>query len=1478
MATIRSVFSPGQTFNVLDPNAWVGGVVPGPNDIAQIGENGNFYTRINMQGSPYDINDAELSHLKPWTGSIAEIRVDDNNVVWGGTYEFPDTDGSFLVYLYRSYSELDTPVKIDYISKSLANDDFFYTCSVDYLYNNWVHKDRAIANLNPEGFNQEIVGIIQDNALVFPLETKFELTGSDTWHVGQIETLERCHLTIKDNSTLLLDGTTVNPNAIYNNQDSYRNVIRIIENATVELTGSVQRANNLFYFYNRDGYQRIQISGSDTCPHTTLSQSVSSGFSTITMADSTNFGVGSIVSIDSPTQMEYVNSLASQSMNPYGRYFDYSLDSGSSAGPGYYGLSRITSSMENDEVVRVISQSASNEFLVAKLFGKEGEIIQDFGTFDYNTFVETFNVTPEVFSGNKRAVLVRSLHNDFQKGETLAISRSLTTQCLYADYYLTSSKHIDFTAGDTLEDNLIYSPYVYSGSFVDTTFKAGTYYNEYYRWENNLLYGPRTGSNGEVTSSVYLRTDNDYIYTNNAPRTRAQVMVSGSYFKEGEVTVTLDYNRNLTGSYDTSANLELNIGYSQGAYAAYKGINRIRGIFQPCKKMLANSNSIKVLCNGQVNDGYDSIIGTNEVLGEDYPSSFEFKISHKKGRTEFYVNDTLVTTQFGESSLAPIMLGLYRYVNLYTIDIKDYHQLVLLDTDGAVNIGDEILEGARLEYDHFEGQRVRTNANSIKDIRGHRNLLYDWWDKKGQTKLMPYQHGYISSRSNKYDYNTLYDGDRLVGGELIPNNIGPGANSPGDYFSTSVTQTVVYDLMTEVEFDSLSFRYSSDHAYDYNQMNELQIEVSNDIENWTTVWGPSTDDRYTSRVAQRRYFDFPSGSSTSRFIRLSLNGSTRNSGDNIFDLGIHHFNGQGNTFELYDASMFTVGDQIVFANLKDGGFRPRYDQAYNWLSWQLIPGVTSGTTTNDDVCGGLELKYTITAINGNIITVDRRIANTDINKDTLVYKWNQGSVNFKGNYKNLLYFRNSNFDLTTNNYEVVNANFDYMLSSFNWLGGNRSIYTSLENCSFNDVGNGAYVQAGRNVKNNLYLGNSYLAPNYPNYDRGDSVVFNNVTIGSGTNRSSVRPYISPLTTRNIIISYNLSLNGGTTTWHINSSNFDQNVTTKITYKHNYLDFVSEPIWNPPFQSSFPSIKENLIIKDNYNSRGAQGYANTTLYNRIADTYPSFLIYSNPNIESFKNYRTLSNGGEIHPYYLDNGLTSIIARDSNILRYYPYDFTIKQPLIRLGGGNFPSILYKESTNKYGVIASTPPSPSVRQIPNLYTSRFTIKKEQDINIQLDFEYFVTLFKLYDRSQDTTNSNRGYGYGGDLNWSGIKVILYNDSGAFILDKDNLTSLVNTPYSYNKTFTLEPGNYSFGIHYYTSVREGHKIFEHSPISYNILSTDPNNLVVLENNFDAYKMLESRAYGVQQIITNPNLGPSTVGRAANSLPVGTLKIRKLRL
>jgi len=313
MATIRSVFSPGTTFNVLDPNAWVGGVVPGPNDIAQIGENGNYRTAINMDRAPYSSYASPLSGstivknqgsvIFPWEGNDVIIPVSNNNTNYNSEYQFPETNGSFLVYPRQNSVDLRFPIKIDYISKSISDTYTFQSCSIDRNYSNWVYKtgsdDLYDADLDEKGYPKEIFTVLRHNDYVYPLHTKFELTGSDTWHVGQIETLERCHFTVKDDATLKLDGTTVNPNAIYNNQDSYNNEIRILNNATLELTGSTQKTNAGFYFYSRgNSFNLIQISGSDLLPYTTLSQSAQSEDSVITLTNTSSIGEGSIISID----------------------------------------------------------------------------------------------------------------------------------------------------------------------------------------------------------------------------------------------------------------------------------------------------------------------------------------------------------------------------------------------------------------------------------------------------------------------------------------------------------------------------------------------------------------------------------------------------------------------------------------------------------------------------------------------------------------------------------------------------------------------------------------------------------------------------------------------------------------------------------------------------------------------------------------------------------------------------------------------------------------------------------------------------------------------------------------------------------------------------------------------------------------------------------------------------------------------------
>jgi hypothetical protein len=68
-------------------------------------------------------------------------------------------------------------------------------------------------------------------------------------------------------------------------------------------------------------------------------------------------------------------------------------------------------------------------------------------------------------------------------------------------------------------------------------------------------------------------------------------------------------------------------------------------------------------------------------------------------------------------------------------------------------------------------------------------------------------------------------------------------------------------------------------------------------------------------------------------------------------------------------------------------------------------------------------------------------------------------------------------------------------------------------------------------------------------------------------------------------------------------------------------------------------------------------------------------------------------------------------------------------------------------------------------------------------------------------------------------------------------------------------------------------------PINFNLLSTKPNKASAYYNSWDAYKLFDTPNL---YFSTNPGYrggsGTSPLMRPANSLPIGTIKIHKLKL
>ena len=126
--------------------------------------------------------------------------------------------------------------------------------------------------------------------------------------------------------------------------------------------------------------------------------------------------------------------------------------------------------------------------------------------------------------------------------------------------------------------------------------------------------------------------------------------------------------------------------------------------------------------------------------------------------------------------------------------------------------------------------------------------------------------------------------------------------------------------------------------------------------------------------------------------------------------------------------------------------------------------------------------------------------------------------------------------------------------------------------------------------------------------------------------------------------------------------------------------------------------------------------------------------------------------------------------------------------------------------------------------------------------------------------------------------RIILANALTKDILGKEELSSYGNNTVTYNKTHTLTPGDYIFCLHLDDVLGRSIKGFEHGPIDFNIFSTNPSQLSVYYSNWDMYKMFEKKQFSTKEPYTSPNAGQFIVPRASNTLPVGTLKIKKLKL
>ena len=1036
MATITSVTNGGK-YHWDDPNAWDGGVVPtGSGDIAQIR---HTFTLINS-GSGY-------AHF---TGVKDKIVVDS-------TSGFPGTSGSFFTWINPSMKK----VQITYDSTGSAQ---FNNCRISQSYQAW---EGGRVGITDSGSN---IGYIPNNAPVFTESTTIFLSGSSTWHIGRILVQDQSEFIIKDNACLRLDSTSVD--SYVDLQDA---VFKMLDNTTASLAGTTER-NSCLVQHNAFNYASVLISGSSdlrTRTHITTGSAAGSGF--IYVNDSSSFEEGDYISVYSEESREVVMTKDNQ--------FDYNTEryryhsSGSIFPQAGRKIKKKNGKLFDENETLVVAGKENGKLYVHQFFGKEGVVFRT-NTFNRNQFLRDRGAITN-FTGNKTEIGVRSKHNAFKAGETIVTSTGKAYTILKVDDILIPYKTVDFANGDNLHDNFIVNNFVGSGSSAQF----------------------KTNSDLDIVSGSFGLTISGSTYgTNNYRKT---FLLKNTKLRDYRITLSGSIIRPHDGNVNTNRRVAI-IGGADPYYSPTRDRDVYGSAGQDRYTFTAMTGDLLRVGNypwGYNQVDMDTINNSSLISGVTSSRNGPFTLVQDclREQENHFVNGVFTNNLIKNRQEGAVGFKLRREnAIIKSFVVQEYAQRLLLDTSDTIPIGTEIYEGATLTA-HTAGQKVVTIAHTIKDLRGYKNIFsqYYYADQVSGSSLVSYPNmsdensitpQIFDNNGDKTLYLTSDTGDRRNTHMYMFNR----NNRDDQYYrinSTSDGAFFTLNLGADVTFDAISVMMTNDTGVG-RTVDNIGLSISNDGHTFTEVRSPAADSRVSYVQPSNRILHL-SEAVTTKFIRLSLSGTSNSSNNYISHFGVHHFDGRGNSIELNNASDINVGDFIHFSNPQaetNSDYRLFRDTSYRSRA-------QAGTDTETNCIGGVNNYYTVTAKSGNIITVNKDIA-TLLWEDTLVTKINRSITVKSESHIPFGFHYASNID-EQRSYEYYNvaclnlgSNSRERLYFYHYPDGGAN---DVKNCTFNyQEHQDTYMQSGGMVfLNNVFINGREQYLTY-NRDNSDAIVQGNI--------------------------------------------------------------------------------------------------------------------------------------------------------------------------------------------------------------------------------------------------------------------------------------------------------------------------------------------------------------------------------------------------
>ena len=1504
MATITAITSSGTPLNVLDPNTWIGGVVPGPGDTAVFPDH-PYQQRVYCNTAP-DWQGDTNQFMHPWPAT------EDGNYRMRlfGNAGFPAVSGSVLVRLLPNPDK--KYIKIDYDSLTGASTNTYLqnlridrTTNNDFIAPNWFFGTGSLEN--PDS----LFGYLYYNNLhAIPYSSSaaeggqagpmmYELTGSGVWSVGKVHMGDHNTFTIKDQSKIQLCDSSF-PAIDFHTPSAFWSALSITDEATVEVSSSganiVAGATNGIYLYQR-GLNCIEVSGSANYSSSILTQTITPGNTTIEIQDSTAFDPGDYVSIQN--RSEYYASVSLSGSNPLYHYYTGNVTApiGSYQDRKLIPAQTYTGTPDTDEVVRIESISGSTA-VISKKLGYEGLVTHDLGVFTHREYAQTFQERVDYYADSKRVILADTHHHAYKKGDWLCISGS-AYRVLHVSSYLTQSQFIDFTdPGVDPKKVLVNTEYQYSGSDMPVDVTPPTWDDIYFR-SQKMTSGSRAGIHSFFLDSSSMSNTSQI-----ASYLRGGFIVSGSYFKEGEIEISGSLSRDFTGTPDGNDVL----GISWNVYPSQREDTNLMYGSINVQAVPRNANVVNVDGQSRIyvehaassNAAYECHIsadGSEDIYNDtDFYNQFEsfwnageqvrVKVVVRDRRAYVYVQDVLVGDWWEAESMGAVSIFLRKYASLFSISIKDRRDLLVLDTTDSVLLNETIREGGLLET-HEAGKEIKWYATEIDDELGFHNLMWDYWKQRGQTGIMPYLHSWtnpintvpstlVTFATNLYA-NDFFD----LASMQYPRAFGQlPANS-----ATVDGTWIVIDLGCDVTFDTVAVGMGSTaqslvegsfSAGGYrNIMRNVSIQVSSTPDSWVYVRTAADDTRMSAGNAALRFYTFSGGPVTARFIKFAHTGgklgTTNNTTFKNFNFfGVYDQSTYPNQIQVKSTKNLRVGDNVTFWSKQYGAMAQRDMTAQSYGSYVSF-GLNLANLYNDYYTVGHTLhteidSYIITNISGSIITLNRPISTHYVGKGTMVIKLNRGNVSLTGN---------GPFDCCDVYYsstQGVKTTFEHCyIKGRIWVNNTNNTSTNivtLRNLGSNNVKSGTGFLTNSVISQNSVLDAGISATYvYSTQSPQATVLYNTHMADVSANANTV------LLTQNAstILNNNVFLRPTNTFGYDVYAYTRNSVREKLSIKNNF-------IWGFENHSILPTsiFDDGISLNTTYTNNVSMHVRNATnltgtitsgftinnsIYNKIAWLNQ----YQWPSIIQAALTRGKMDGYSINYGKISDGT---LYRDGIL--------SANTPTIHIGGYSYATKIIKNG-DWYDVY------PSILDKVGDYNTvdlmcLFEVKQACTASVDLSFDYDISQWQRHARLDAAS-----YYYFYESTLPIISVVDdHNQSdfgkiiGRAVAGNTSPTGSLN----YFETFNFEPGYYRVLMNWSTqngSSLLGHRAWSYKNMNFNILTNNVNDILVSKNTWDIHKLLDSVIYDVNDFRRPTNIGAPTVVQATNDVATA-IKLNKVKL